>query len=181
MKNRKSFLQMNNNLLTAVNQETKKEYTIRWNSSNSGTINNQPFSIDIEKINDRTFHVIKNNRSYNVEILSAKPGEKHYFIKVNGEKFKFELKDQFDLLLKELGLDSLASAKVSEVKAPMPGIVLAVEASVGQEVSKGDTLLILEAMKMENAIKSPAEGVVKEICVEQGNAVDKNQILIRFE
>jgi biotin carboxyl carrier protein len=172
---------MKNRQLTAISQESKKEYHLCWEDDRSGTLNDKPFSIDVQKINDTTFHVIKDNCSYNVEILSTKPSEKAYFVKVNGEKFKFELKDRFDELLQQLGLDSLASAKVSEVKAPMPGIVLAVEASVGQEVSKGDTLLILEAMKMENAIKSPAEGVVKEICVEQGVAVDKNQILIRFE
>ncbi len=172
---------MKNNQLTAINTETKKEYAISWKDQTSGAINDNPFSVDIEKINDRTFHVIKDNKSYNVEILSAHPEEKNYFIKVNGEKYKFELKDQFDQLLKELGLENLASSKISEIKAPMPGIVLAIEASVGQEVNKGDTLLILEAMKMENALKSPTEGVVKEICIEQGVAVDKNQILIRFE
>jgi biotin carboxyl carrier protein len=172
---------MKNTQLTAINAETKEEFTINWDDLTSGTINNKAFSADIKKINDRTFHVIKNNKSYNVEILNAKPNEKQYFIKVNGEKFKFELKDQFDKLLKELGLENLTSTKISEIKAPMPGIVLAIEATVGQEVNKGDTLLILEAMKMENAIKSPTEGVIKEICVKQGLPVDKNQILIRFE
>ncbi len=172
---------MKNTKLTAIAETSKKEYEIIWNDNSTGTLNNTPFSVDIEKINDTTFHIIKDNCSYNVEILSAKPDEKAYFVKVNGEKFKLELKDQFDQLLKQLGLNNLTSTKVSEIKAPMPGIVLAVEVAVGQEVNKGDTLLILEAMKMENAIKSPAEGVVKEICVEQGVAVDKNQILIRFE
>ena len=69
---------MKNNQLTAINTETKKEYAISWKDQTSGAINDNPFSVDIEKINDRTFHVIKDNKSYNVEILSAHPEEKNY-------------------------------------------------------------------------------------------------------
>jgi len=52
--------------------------------------------------------------------------------------------------------------------------------SEGQAVKKGDTLLILEAMKMENALKSPADGVIKKVAVSKGMAVEKNQLLIEF-
>jgi biotin carboxyl carrier protein len=62
----------------------------------------------------------------------------------------------------------------------MPGLVLKIMVEPGQEVSKGDGLLILEAMKMENIIKAPTDGVVKSIEVEQSNAVEKNQVLIKF-
>jgi biotin carboxyl carrier protein len=90
------------------------------------------------------------------------------------------LKEPLDDLLQSMGLDKLATAKVSSVKAPMPGLVLSVLVSAGQEVKKGDKLLVLEAMKMENIIKAGGDGVVAQIMVNQGQAVDKNQTLIEF-
>lgn len=63
----------------------------------------------------------------------------------------------------------------------MPGLVLEISVADGQEVNAGDSLLILEAMKMENIIKSPGQGVIDEILVKTGQAVDKGQLLIKFK
>ncbi len=162
--------------------ENKEEFKIAFDkNANSGTINEKEFSLDVAQINDKTFHIIKDNKSYNVEVLKLKLEEKEVFIKVNGDKYKFSVKDKFDELLKSLGMDNLASAKVSDLKAPMPGLVLEIDVEVGQSVQKGDALLILEAMKMENVIKSPADGVIKKIAVNKGDAVEKNQVLLNFE
>lgn len=65
-----------------------------------------------------------------------------------------------------------------EVRAPMPGLVAAVAVKVGQKVKMHQSLLILEAMKMENEIRSPREGSVREVRVEKGKAVEKNQVLV---
>ena len=67
------------------------------------------------------------------------------------------------------------------IKAPMPGLVLMANVKPGAGVKKGDTLVIIEAMKMENMIKSPFEGKVKEIFVQSGQAVDKNDKLVELE
>jgi biotin carboxyl carrier protein len=167
--------------LIKVIAEDKKEYQIGFdNDLKSGTIDNQAFNWDVSKINERTFHVIKNNKSYNVELLKANPEEKNFFIKVNGKKFKFEVKDKYDELLKSLGMDNMASAKVANLKAPMPGLVINIAVEIGQTVQKGDALLILEAMKMENVIKSPTDGIIKSITVKKGDAVEKNQVLLNF-
>jgi biotin carboxyl carrier protein len=63
----------------------------------------------------------------------------------------------------------------------MPGLILRFEKNIGDEIKKGDSVLILEAMKMENILKSPGDGIVKNILVKQGQAVEKNQILIELE
>jgi biotin carboxyl carrier protein len=73
------------------------------------------------------------------------------------------------------------AAKVKEVKAPMPGLVLDIRVVPGQMVQKGDVLLILEAMKMENAIKSATDGVVKQVKAIKGQSVEKNQLMIVFD
>jgi biotin carboxyl carrier protein len=62
----------------------------------------------------------------------------------------------------------------------MPGMVISVLVNEGQEVSAGESILILEAMKMENVIKSPVQAIVKTIKVKQGSAVEKGQLLIEF-
>jgi biotin carboxyl carrier protein len=62
----------------------------------------------------------------------------------------------------------------------MPGLILEVIATVGQTIQKGDSLLILEAMKMENVIKAAGSGTVKSINVQKGATVEKNQILIEL-
>lgn len=68
-----------------------------------------------------------------------------------------------------------------EVKAPMPGLIVAVEVGKGQKVCQGEGLLVLEAMKMQNEIKSPRDGVVTDIQVEKGNTVAKGAVLLTIE
>ena len=75
----------------------------------------------------------------------------------------------------------LSNQKESELKAPMPGKVLDIMVTAGGSVVKGDGVLVLEAMKMENVIKSPADGVIKRIAVVKNQAVEKNEVLIEFE
>jgi biotin carboxyl carrier protein len=91
-----------------------------------------------------------------------------------------QMTDQFDELLHQLGMDNLNTAKVSEIKAPMPGLVLRILASEGEEVQKGGNLLVLEAMKMENIIKAPADVIIKSVKVNPGDKVEKNQVMMIF-
>ncbi len=69
----------------------------------------------------------------------------------------------------------------SELAAPMPGQVRSVNVSEGEAVSKGQTLLVLEAMKMEIRIQAPRDGIVKELLVKVGQTVEREQILIRVD
>ncbi len=80
-----------------------------------------------------------------------------------------------------MGLGGLNNAKISELKAPMPGMVLKVFVDEGTRVQKGDNLFILEAMKMENIIKSPTDTVIRSVKIKHGDKVEKGQILLHFE
>jgi biotin carboxyl carrier protein len=91
-----------------------------------------------------------------------------------------QLKDRFDQLLEQMGMSGAASAKINDIKAPMPGLIVGVSVQPGDVVKKGDAVLILEAMKMENLIKSPGEGTIRAIRVAKGDRVEKNQVLIEF-
>jgi biotin carboxyl carrier protein len=150
------------------------------NNQFEGTLGEALVKGDLLRINEQQFNLIYNNASFNIEVLKLSAEEKSITLRVNARKFTVQLQDKYDLLLHSLGMDNLATKKVNEVKAPMPGMVLKILITEGDQVKKGDALLVLEAMKMENIIKSPADGLVKKINAVQGTAVEKNQVLIQF-
>ena len=150
-------------------------------SAKATTINDKVVDADIVKLDASNYHIIDNNKSYNAEVVSFNREEKTAEIKVNGNTYLLTAKDQFDALLDQLGLSSLNSSKVSDIKAPMRGLVLKVLVNEGDEIKKGDSLFILEAMKMENIIKAPADAVVKTIKVKPTDKVEKGQLIILFK
>ena len=164
-------------------------YRIRVNEQHNFNISRQngavladgnPVAADAKKTDSSNWHIIKDFKSYNIEIIDFDLSEKTANIKVNGNLYGVTAKDQYDLLLEELGLNNLTGAKVSEIKAPMPGLVLKVFVTEGMAVSKGENLFVLEAMKMENIIKSSSDVIVKSVKIKPGDKVEKNQVLMMF-
>ncbi|TBV25907.1 acetyl-CoA carboxylase biotin carboxyl carrier protein subunit [Meridianimaribacter sp. CL38] len=138
-------------------------------------------NLDVVPTKANTFHILKNNQSFNAEIIEKDFNNKTYAVKVNNTVYNVAIADYLDQLIKDMGFEVGASKHVNDIKAPMPGLILDISISQGQEVKENDTLLILEAMKMENVLTSPRDGVIKTISVAKGDAVDKNQLLIEFE
>ena len=157
----------------------KKEFRAEFDR-NKMEISGKKFEADILEYKEGKFHILRDNKSISAELVEMNLEEKTFLIKVNSNIYSVIVRDKYDELLKSLGMDSLNSSKVNEVKAPMPGLVLDIRVSEGDEVKKGDPILVLEAMKMENIIKSPTDGVIKKINVKKGLAVEKNQVLINF-
>lgn len=149
-------------------------------SSGGIQVDGQIVDWDLVTIGDRRFHVLMNAHSYTCEVVSADARKKSFEIKVNGVLHTAEVQDQFDELLKKLGMDKAATHKVNVIKAPMPGLVLKIMISENQDINEGDSVLILEAMKMENVIKSPGTGKVKIIKVKERDAVEKNEVLVEL-
>jgi biotin carboxyl carrier protein len=143
-------------------------------------VNDEIFDWDMRWISDRKIHFIKNHQSLEAELVALDRESKTLQIKLNQKVVELRLKDRFDLLLEELGMDALENTGIQDIKAPMPGLILDLKVKPGDEVKKGDVVLILEAMKMENTIKSPGDGIVKEIKVNLKQSVEKNQVLITF-
>lgn len=166
-----------------ISVNESKPITVNLTSSNTafeGNVNEMLVKGSFVKLNDFQFHLLYNNQSYNIDIIKFNVEEKTITLRINSEKHTVVLKDKYDELLHSLGLDKLAQKKISDVKAPMPGMVLNILVSEGQSVKKGEALIILEAMKMENILKCAADGVIKKIAVNKGTAVEKNQLLIQF-
>lgn len=144
------------------------------------SINDQPYSISINTVRRNYFQLIRNHKVYIGEILEIDHESKSVQLKVNGQQLNVKIQDKLDLLLDKLGFSSQNASQLSSIKAPMPGLILDIMVEEGQEVKKGDTVMILEAMKMENVIKSPGEGKVTKINVSTGQSVEKNSPLIQF-
>ena len=144
-------------------------------------LNGESFVWDILPQQANSFHVIHNHQSYQVDVLKADYQDKSFTLQINGRQYSINAEDKLDMLLKRLGMDNLNQNKVNDIKAPMPGLVLSINVAEGDEVKKGDSVLILEAMKMENVLKSPTDGKVKAVKVNQGQNVEKNQLMIVFE
>ena len=128
-----------------------------------------------------TAHVISDYQSETVEILKSDCLKRDYVIKVNGNRYTIHIENELDALISEMGLSLTEEIAASEIEAPMPGLIIDVLVSEGQEVKKGDFLCVLEAMKMENTLLSPGDGVIKSIKIEKGQTVDKGAVLIEFE
>jgi len=143
--------------------------------------NEEILSLDIVKLNDNKYHLLKNHQSYQGEIVESNFNNRAYAVKVNGSTYNVSIENQLDQLIKNMGFSKGSSKDVKLIKAPMPGVVLSVHVKVGQEVSEDESLLVLEAMKMESSLVSPSSGVVKNILVANGNTVEKGQLLIEFE
>ena len=144
------------------------------------TVNGEETQADVSQLGALQYHVIHNMASYNVEVISLDKTTKTAELKVNGNMYTVTAKDQFDLLLDQLGMSSLEATKISEIKAPMPGLVLKIFVAEGDKVKKGDNLFILEAMKMENIIKAPADVTIKTTKIKAGDKVEKGQVLMLF-
>ncbi|MGM0458843.1 MAG: acetyl-CoA carboxylase biotin carboxyl carrier protein subunit [Bacteroidota bacterium] len=100
---------------------------------------------------------------------------------VNGKWITAGIKDEQQLLLEKLGFKTSAEKSVGELEAPMPGKILELLATEGDDVELGDPVAILEAMKMENELKAPCAGTIKTISVTTGSSVEKNQLLLEIE
>ena len=161
-----------------VNDKHQFELTIK---NGEITYIDEIIAIDHQSPDANRAHVIYKNKSYQVEIIEHIPDEKVLLLKINSRNYKVQLTDQYDELLHQLGLDNISSAQISNVTAPMPGLVLDILVKEGDEISKGDNLIILEAMKMENIIKSPVDGIIKDVKIKTGDKLEKNQVMVNFK
>lgn len=144
-------------------------------------IDSKEFAFDLKKIRDNIFHILHGNKSYTAELISMNQQEKKAKVKINGNEYDISLQDKYAELLETMGMNHSTKNGIPALKAPMPGMVLDILIKVGDQVNKGDSLLILEAMKMENIIKSAASETIKSIEIEKGTTVEKNQLLLTFE
>lgn len=137
--------------------------------------------LDVIKQGNDDYHLIHNNKSIPVKVVEKDFFNRSYSIRINANVYQVKIHQPLDDLIKKMGYNTGSIKEIDSIEAPMPGIIIGLKVKKGQVVKEGDTLLILEAMKMENAIISPKNAVIKEVYVTVGETVDKTKLLIDFE
>ncbi|HEY9262716.1 biotin/lipoyl-containing protein [Chitinophaga sp.] len=153
----------------AVNKDTKL------------TCNDQEVDWSAVQLPSGDYSIIMDGKSYQAQVLRIDRETKTVVLQVNQQQFEVAIEEPIDQLLASMGIKDAMTKKVNDIKAPMPGLVLKVLVTVGQAIHKGDPVLILEAMKMENVFKATSDAIVKEIKVAERTAVEKGEVLIVLE
>jgi biotin carboxyl carrier protein len=140
-------------------------------------VDGSEFIVDGKKTGQSNYSLIVDNRSFEVDVDNT---EDEYRVLVDGRSYHVHLLDERRVRLGGIqsGIQLQGRQKVS---VPMPGKVIAVLVSEGDEVEKGQGLVIVEAMKMENEVRSPVNGSIAEIKVNAGDAVEAGAVLVVVE
>ncbi len=135
-------------------------------------------TLDLIKTGDNQWHLLENGQAHTIELVQFDYADRSMQIRVNGEFFDLTIQDQYAQLVNKMGLSKEVVIDIKDIKAPMPGLVLKTFLKAGDTFVKGDSLLILEAMKMENILKAPTDGTISEVLVKDGDSVEKGQVLL---
>ncbi|SMB96305.1 biotin/lipoyl attachment domain-containing protein [Hymenobacter roseosalivarius DSM 11622] len=155
-------------------------WDIEYQANSSISVDNEPFNWDIVALGSGRYHILYEGRSYSAELITIDYAAKTLQLKLNNRLVEVQAKDRFDLLLDKLGMSNATASKVNELKAPMPGLIVDIRVEPGQTVQKGDPLLVLEAMKMENILKAPSDVTIGAIKINLRDNVQKGQVLVQF-
>ena len=156
-------------------------YKVKVNDFEFSFTEEQLAAIDLVTISPDRFNLLKDHQSIEAIVSTAEQSGKRQTVTINGERYDVQIRDQMDQLLDQMGFNKSTSQKIKEIKAPMPGLVLEIAVYEGQQVQPGEKVLILVAMKMENAIMTTTEATISRVCVSAGEAVEKGQVLVELD
>jgi biotin carboxyl carrier protein len=137
------------------------------------------YDVDIVMVEEGVYSILHEGKSYNIEMIPGN-GPKNYFVNTYSSSHEVEVIDAQSRYQKSRNRDSLDSAE-KIITTPMPGKVVRIPIAEGQEVVKGQTVIVISAMKMESDYRSPIDGKVKKIFVNEGDSIAGNQPLIEIE
>lgn len=145
-------------------------------------LNGEHIRVDARQVHQTTWHFVIDDHAYNIEFERDPSGnESSENLLVRGETIAVEVLDLRKLRLRQAQGASSASVGPAQIKSPMPGKVVAVLVEDGQEVAEGDGLIVIEAMKMENELRAPKAGVVRQLDAIEGVAVEGSTLLCVVE
>jgi acetyl/propionyl-CoA carboxylase alpha subunit len=153
-----------------------KQFTIDINQDDQITVDGEILDVNMQQMLDTTMHsIIVDGQSHDVRM---KEGDGLYIVQLSGEIFEVIVEDERTRRLASLKSSLGAVAGEAIIKAPMPGVVVEVLVTPGQRVEKGDIVIILESMKMQNELKAPRAGQIHAVRVIAGDKVDQNTIMV---
>ena len=153
-----------------------QQFEIEINSDDEITIDGLLLSVDFQSVADQPIYsIILDGDSHEAAIHSTEAGLQ---VLLRGQLFEVNVEDERQRRLRQSSGGIPVQSGELQIKAPMPGLVIAVPVEDGQEIEKGAHLIILESMKMQNEIKAPRDGKVIRVRVAAGDSVDQNQLLL---
>lgn len=149
------------------------------NPSGRATVDGEQFAVDMCSVDGRwLYSLIVDHRPYEAFVEEK---EERYSVTIQGEPFEVVVRDPKTARLAKMVQRPEAPPTELPIKAPLPGLIVAVEAEPGRVVKKGQILVVLEAMKMENDLTAPRDGTVRDVLVSPGGKVEKGQLLLTLE
>jgi biotin carboxyl carrier protein len=152
-----------------------KKFEIEIQNDGSVLVNGQPREVDFLSLTPSLYSIIMNGLSLEV-VIEEREGE--YQVLMGGRLYEGEVLDERSLLMLSRRGGAAAESGEISIKSPMPGLIVAVPVEEGQEVKAGQTVVILESMKMQNELKTPRDGVVQRISVAAGQTVEQKKVLV---
>jgi len=159
--------------ITTIND---KEFLVEVIDEHRVSINGQTYHVDFEAVSGQpVYSLIVDGKSHEAFVRES---DDEWQVLLRGRLYPAKVEDEREKRLRAAAGGGVAEGGEFHLKAPMPGLVVTVLVEEGQEVKKGQVLLILESMKMQNELKSPRDGIVNRIKVKAGESVEQKQALL---
>jgi biotin carboxyl carrier protein len=140
------------------------------------SVNGQVMEVDFEKISGQpVYSLVIDGKSYEAFVYE---GEDEWQVQLLGQQYPAKVEDERERRLRAAAGGTVAESGEFNLKAPMPGLVISVAVQQDQEVAKGDVLVVLESMKMQNELRAPRAGKVTRVRVKAGETVEQRQTLL---
>ncbi len=157
----------------------KHKFNIKLFTNGTVKINKKENHAKIEKSDDGFDYVVIKNKKYPIEIIEK--NQNKYHVLINGNSYYFNVDTPFSFRRRKVLNKRKQDSKKEVVVAPMPGKIVDIMVEENLLINEGDSLIILEAMKMQNEIKSSVKGTVKKVNIKPGENVNKNDVLVEIE
>ena len=156
-----------------------KEYTIEIIDEQHISVNGRQITVDFNSVSEQPLYsLLVDGKSFESFVY---PGDEEWEVLLMGRQYPVMVEDERERRLKAAAGSSVSEAGEFHMKAPMPGMVVTIPVEEGQEIEKGQVVLILESMKMQNELKSPRAGIVGRIRVKPGESVEQRQKLLSVQ
>lgn len=142
-------------------------------------MNGSEHPFEFQKNSDSSAYVRLGNKTFYLYDIQIKDGELVYTL--DGTRYAFPYKDEMAILMAKMGFKSSKSSGQGSIKSPMPGKIISIKKLPGDTVAAGETVIVLEAMKMENELKSHVNGTVQSVHASEGQSVEKNTLLLEIQ
>ena len=156
-----------------------KQYLVEIIDEKHVSVDGKVYNIDFESVSGQpVFSLIVDGKSHEAYVQE---GDENWQVLMRGRLYPVKVEDEREKRLRAAAGGGVAETGEFHLKAPMPGLVIAIPVTEGQEVKKGQVLLILESMKMQNELKAPRDGRVSRIRVKPGESVEQKQALLSVQ